>query len=181
MEPQAPHVFWPLHALVPMALFHLRPFYEPPVQVPDVPSNFDKAIMQQLEISGEIVFRGQQKPGQFAFIPVKPDKRFFVNVDLETNVAKMTTAHLPTSSIIAELHTFSCVRGIYGESKDNRKRDWLPTIIWSFSMDALCVGLVFMVAGSLYMAFQIKQNRIWMLASFVLGVLVCSFFIWGLA
>jgi len=156
---------------------------EQPVQMPDAISNFEKTktIMQQLNMSGEIIFRGRQKPGQFTFIVVRPNKRFFVNVILETNIAQITNVDLPTSAIITELHTFSGIRGIWGESKANSQRDWLPTIIWSISMDALCVGLIFMVASSIYMAVQVKQNRVWCLISFVLGVAVCSFFIWGLA
>ena len=156
---------------------------EHPVQMPDLNSNIENAkdIMNQLNISGEIIFRGKQRPGQFAFIAMRPNERYFVNINLKTRIAKVNTVNPQTAAVIGVLHTFSGVRGIWGESKENSQRDWLPTVIWSFSMDALCVGLIFMVISSLYMALQIKQNRTWCIVSFALGTLICSFFLWGLA
>ena len=151
------------------------------VRMPDVPINMEKAkhIMEQLSISGEIIFRGKQKPGQFAFIAMRPNERVFVNTNLESSVAKVTTVKAEPTAMLEGLHTFSGIRGIWGESSS--VRDWLPTQIWSFCMDALCVGLIITVISSIYMAIQIKQNRIWCLVSLVLGSVICSFFIWGLA
>ena len=151
------------------------------VRMPDVPTNMEKAknIMGQLNISGEIIFRGKQRPGQFAFIAMRPDERIFVNTNLESSVAKVTTVKAEPIAMLESLHTFNGIRGIWGEAES--ERDWLPTRIWSFSMDALCVGLILTVISSVYMAVQIKQNRIWCLVSFALGSVICSFFIWGLA
>jgi len=155
---------------------------EQPVRMPDATSNTEKAqaLMQQLNLTGEIIFRGQQRPGQFTFIAMRPNHRVFVNVNLQTNVAKLNVVKTQQLTATLEiLHTFSGVRPIWREAEP--QRDWLPTQIWSLSMDALCVGLIFIVASSLYMAFQIKQNRAWCLISFTFGTLLCSFFIWGLS
>ena len=154
---------------------------EQTVQMPEADSKTEKAraLMQQLNLTGEILFQRQQKPGRFIFVAMRPHKRVFVNVDLQTNVAKLNTVKAQFTATLGILHTFSGVRPIWREAEP--QRDWLPTQIWSFSMDALCFGLVFMVASSLYVAFQIKQNRAWCLISLTLGTLLCSFFLWGLS
>ena len=60
-------------------------------------------------------------------------------------------------------------------------RDWLPTQVWSFCMDAICVGLLFLIGSSLYMGWQLKDQRKGYVVSLVLGVMVSSLFLWGLA
>ena len=154
---------------------------EQSVRFPEAASDPAKAkdLMEQLEISGEIIFRGQQKPEQFTFVAVRPNQRIFVNVDLQKDIAKMNLVKAQPTAMLEILHTFTGVRGIWRES--NPKRDWIPTIIWSFGMDVLSIGLIFLVVSSLYMGFQLKEKRRWILITFGLGVLVCSFFIWGLA
>lgn len=158
-----------------------RSAQEQPVQMPDATSNTEKAqsLMQQLDLTGEIIFRGKQKSGQFTFIAMRPNQRVFVNVNLQTSVAKLNVVKAQPTATLEILHTFSGVRPIWQEAEP--QRDWLPTQIWSFSMDALCVGLIFIVASSLYMAFQIKQKRALCLISFTFGTLICAFFLWGLA
>ena len=124
---------------------------EQTVQMPKALTNTEKAkdIMKQLNISGEIIFRGQQKAGQFAFITMRPNERFFVNITLQNNIAKVNRVKAQPIATLEILHTFSGIRGIWRES--DSQRDWLPTRIWSFSMDALCVGLILIVVSSLYL------------------------------
>jgi hypothetical protein len=158
-----------------------RTTQERSVRFPEVASDLAKAkdLMGQLEISGEIILRDQQKPGHFAFIAVRPNQRIFVNIDLQKDIAKMNLVKAQPTATLEILHTFTGVRGIWRES--DPKRDWIPTRFWSFGMDALGIGLIFLVVSSLYMGFQLKERRLWILLTFGLGVLVCSFFIWGLA
>jgi len=154
---------------------------EQSVRFPEAVSDLAKAkdLMEQLEISGEIILRDQQKPGHFAFVVVRPNQRIFVNIDIQKDIAEMKLVKAQPTATLEILHTFTGVRGIWRES--NPKRDWIPTRIWSFNMDALSIGLIFLVVNSLYMAFQLKEKRRWILITFGLGVLACSFFIWGLA
>ncbi len=135
-------------------------------------------LMDQLGVTGEAIFRGDQKPGSFAFIAMRPNKRKFVNVNLETNMAKVTHVEGKFAQMLGTLHTFSGVRPIWGERES--VRDWLPTRIWSFSIDALSVGLILLVGSSLYMGFQMREKRRQVLVSLALGTFICSFFIWGL-
>ncbi len=136
-------------------------------------------LMGQLNLIGEAIFRGDQKPGQFAFIAMRPDERTFVIVNLENQLAKVTHVEGNVGQMLGNLHTFSGVRPIWGERES--VRDWLPTRIWSFSIDALAVGVILLVASSLYMGFRQKEKRIPVTISLVIGIAVCSFFIWGLA
>jgi hypothetical protein len=54
------------------------------------------------------------------------------------------------------------------------------TRIWTFFMDALCIGLIFMVLSSMYMWYQLRQGRILGLVVTVAGFLSVAFFLWGL-
>lgn len=154
---------------------------EHPVEMRASGTQLEKAqhLMEQLDLVGEAIFRGDQKPGQFAFIAMRPDERSFVTVNLETNVAKVTHVTGNFGQMLGNLHTFSGVRPIWGEHES--VRDWLPTRIWSFSIDALAVGVILLVASSLYMAFRQREKRVPVAASLLIGIAVCAFFIWGLA
>lgn len=138
-------------------------------------------IMGQLGLRGEVVFKGKQKPGQFGFIALRPNKRLFVTVDLATHNARLMTVtpKHAFAGLLNGLHVFTGVRGIYQE-KDSI-RDWLPTVIWSLCMDALCVGLMALVLSALYMAWQRQGDRLGVAVSFVLGVGVFAYFVWGQA
>jgi hypothetical protein len=152
-----------------------------PVEMLDAGDQITKArhLMDQLDLTGEALFQGVPKPGQFTFVAMRPDERTFVNVNLETKVAKVTHVEGNFGQMLGNLHTFSGVRPIWREKES--KRDWLPTILWSISIDALSIGVILLVMSSLYMGYRLKEKRRLVLASLGLGILLCSFFIWGLA
>lgn len=157
-----------------------RATIERPVEMPGEGDPLAKAqrLMVQLDLVGEAIFRGAQKEGQFVFIAMRPDERTFVNVDLETSVAKVTHVTGNFGQMMGNLHTFSGVRPIWGELES--VRDWLPTVLWSLSIDALSVAVIVLVGSSLYMGFRRRENRIPAAASLALGTAVCWFFIWGI-
>jgi hypothetical protein len=138
-----------------------------------------KELRDQLELEGEIILRAQRNPEKFGFMVMRPNKRFGVNVDLATNVATVNDVKSPSVGILGDLHTFSGVRAIWNEPI--QERDWIMTRIWSFSIDAVSIGLILIVISSLYMGLKIKENRQWAVVSLALGILVCSFFVWGLS
>ena len=158
-----------------------RTTVEKTVEMLESGDSLEKAhhLMGQLDLVGEAIFRGDQKPGQFAFLAMRPDERTFVVVDLETNLAKVTLVEGNVGQTLGNLHTFSGVRPIWGERES--VRDWLPTRIWSFSIDALAVGVILLVASSLYMGFRQRDKWKPVLVSLGLGIAVCAFFIWGFA
>ena len=136
-------------------------------------------LMGQLDLIGEAIFRGAQKEGQFVFIAMRPDERTFVNVDLDTSIAKVTHVTGNFGQMMGNLHTFSGVRPIWGELESTR--DWLPTVLWSLSIDVLSIAVIILVGSSLYMGFRRKETRIPAAASLLVGIAICWFFIWGLA
>lgn len=136
-------------------------------------------VMEQLGITGEVLLRGPKKEGFFNFGVIRPNKRVFVSVDLQASVAKLNNVDLSIAGTLGDLHTFTGVRGIWREKPSIR--DWLPTRIWSFCMDAICGGLLFLIGSSLYMGWQLKDQRKGYVVSLVLGVAASSFFLWGLA
>ena len=62
-----------------------------------------------------------------------------------------------------------------------RTRDWLPTMLWTLSMDALCVGLIFWVSSSLYMWYELDSKRRLGFTALGAGILCYGFFVFGLS
>ncbi len=154
--------------------------YEQTLEIPksEDPVARAKAFQDQLGLTGEIILRKQRKPGAFAFMVMRPNYRHAINVDLTTGTAKINHVTIQASQIIGQMHTFSGVRGMWNEPQ--QERDWIVTRLWSLSMDAVCIGLIILVLSSLYMAFQIKEKRLWVGLSFGLGLLLCAYFLVGL-
>jgi hypothetical protein len=135
-----------------------------------------RRLMQQLDISGEIeqITRHPETEG-FDVRVVKPG----VIIDIKThlNTQSATVAQIQTNGwgVLQMLHQFNGVR--IGEP--TRKRDWLMTRIWTFSMDSLAVGILIMVFSSLYMWYPLKPKRRLGLIILGLGILSCGFFVFG--
>ena len=160
----------------------LRTSVDQTVMMPKAGTDLEKAtdIMDQLGISGEVLIRGNAPEGQFNFTCVRPNLRQFVSVDFVTFDATLQLVDLHLVGTLGDLHTFTGVRGIYREP--NSVRDWLPTRIWSFGMDAVAIGVILMVLTSLYMGWQrFKAHPVGSLVSFALGAILTVYFIWGLA
>ena len=159
----------------------IRTKSERPVQLPaEVDGTVRaKALREQLGITGEIIVpKVQRTQGHFTFMAVKPNHRTAVNVDLESQIAIVTEITLNRWAVLGELHTFTGMRGMWNES--NPERDWFMSQLWSFTMDAVSVGLIFLVISSLYMWYILKQNQLWGLVAFGIGMFSCAFFLWGL-
>lgn len=136
-------------------------------------------LKAQLGLEGEILLRAQRNPQKFFFMVFRPNHRYGVSVDLATSVATINNVKPQPVGVLADLHTFTGVRAIWNEPV--QERDWVMTRLWSFSIDALSIGVILIVLSSLYMGLRVKENRAWVIGSLVAGVLACSFFIWGLA
>ncbi|TWU42379.1 hypothetical protein [Novipirellula artificiosorum] len=145
------------------------------VNMPESGTRLDKAwdIMRQLNLRGEVYFMREPAPGTFGFLCMRPNVRDFVTVQLDsgdTAINHVTPKNRSIAAIINQMHVFT---GNLGE----RQRDWLPTKIWSFSMDALAIGLIVLVLSSLYMGWH-SPHRIGVVISFVLGMAVFAYFMW---
>ena len=157
-----------------------RSEFEQPVELPSGTDDqaTAMALLEQLGISGEVIFMVPKKD-HLTFRVLRPNRRMVVDVDLQSRKALVRTAIPKAYGVMLALHTSTGVRTIWNEPQP--QRDWIMTRVWSFSMDAICAGLIFLVCSSLYMWFQLKHKRL--LGSIVLGAgtLSCAFFIWGLS
>ena len=157
-----------------------RSEFEQPVELPSGADDqaTAEALLEQLGISGEIIFMVPKKD-HLTFRVNRPNRRRVVDVDLHSRKALVRTAIPNAGGVLLSLHTNTGVRTIWNEPEPHR--DWVMTSIWSFCMDAICAGLIFMVLSSLYMWYQLKPKRL--LGSLVLGLgtLSCAFFVWGLS
>ena len=150
-----------------------------PIQPPAERDDLEKAqdLMQQLGISGEVEWPATPAaPGRFDFRVAKPGRMMEIKTDLAAGRATVERMEVNGWGVLTMLHTFSGVR----VNDPKAQRDWLATKIWSFSMDALAVGLLFMVCSSYYMWYRLQAKRRWGWIALGLGMLSCGFFAAGL-
>jgi hypothetical protein len=151
-----------------------------PVEMPAGGDDREKALalMEQLDLQGEYL-QSPQKAGHFLFRVLRPSRRYFVDVDLETQQAVVRTVTPQLAGRLGDLHTTNGVRAIWRESPATV--DWAMTRVWVFAMDALGIAMILMVISSLYMWIQLDKKRIPGAIALLLGCAVCALFIWGLA
>lgn len=136
-----------------------------------------RAIMTQLAIRGEILWTvTRTDPNQFEFQVRRPGHFFFIKADLARKRVTMQQSDVNLWGVIKALHTFT---GVQMDDPRN-SRDWALTTLWAFSMDAVAIGLIFMVLSSLYMWFEIPQKRLPGAVVLGLGSLICCLFCVGL-
>ena len=84
--------------------------------------------------------------------------------------------HVNKSGVLNMLHSFSGVRRMDRTLRPN----WWLTQMWRFSMDALAVGLSFLVLSGIYIWYSRAQNRRGGMIALFLGVLTLAGFVAGL-
>ena len=146
---------------------------------PEVKGDLGQAreILRQLGIEGEILWTTTRtNANQFDFQVRRPGHFFFIKADLTQKRVTMRQADVNLWGVMKVLHTFT------GVSMDDSRqsRDWALTSVWAVSMDAVAVGMIFMILSSLYMWFELPQKR--RLGAIVLGLgaLTCGLFCIGL-
>ena len=106
----------------------------------------------------------------------RPGQFIDVKADIHNQRATVRRTQVNRWGILYNLHTFIGVR----MNNPNMERDWLLTKIWSFSIDALALGLLFMVLSSYYMWYGLMGKRRLGMIALALGMLSCGFFVVGL-
>jgi len=146
---------------------------------PDVKGDLGQAreILRQLGIEGEILWTTTRTDANlFEFQVRRPGHFFFIKADLAQERVTVRQSDVNLWGVIKVLHTFTGV-----QMEDARQsRDWALTSVWAFSMDAVAVGLIFMVLSSLYMWFELPQKRLLGAVVLGLGSLTCGLFCLGL-
>jgi hypothetical protein len=136
-----------------------------------------RSVMRQLNIEGEIDWVATPAaPGRFDFRVSRPGGNHEIKVDLNAGTASVQRTNLNGWNVTRILHTFTGVRAADARSA----RDWIVTTIWALAMDAVALGLVLMVATSLWMWWNLKGKRSGGAAALALGCLVCGWFVAGL-
>ena len=152
--------------------------YERTVDLPGGDSETARAhdLMRQLGLKvGEIEWP-PRTPDRFDFNIAVPGRAVQVQVDLLTRRATVQQIDRSLWSAARISHTFSGWR--YNNPANSR--DWLPTSLWVFAMDALAVGLLVMVCGSYYMWYRIKSRRALGWIVLAAGFASCGLFVFGL-
>ena len=136
----------------------------------------DKArlLMTQLELEGELEIPPVKgDPATFSFRVTRPGESVSVNTDFGRGTATVKRTQVNAIGIGSMLHTFTGVRA----NDQTQRRDWVMTSLWSFSMDAVAIGIIILVLSSYYMWFRLGSKRLGGAASVGLGFLVCLFFV----
>lgn len=152
---------------------------EQTIKVPAAGTDLARArdIMRQLGVAGEIEWTAARPaPGRFEFRVQRPGRTIEVKADLDRAIAGVQETQVNGWGITRTLHTFTGTR----LSAPTAERDWWLTKLWTFSMDALAVGMVLLVLTSLMLAWQRREKWIASATAFALGVAVCGFFVFGL-
>jgi hypothetical protein len=99
-----------------------------------------------------------------------------LTADLGRGSAMVEEIQLNAWGKVRMLHTFN------GQPANARSagRDWLWTRLWSLAMDALAVGLILLIAGSLVLAYERREHRVGASVALGLGLAVSAFFVFGL-
>lgn len=149
------------------------------VRLPEGASDLDqaRAAMRQLGIEGEIGWNaGRRDPRFLEFNVTRPGRVYQVQADIAQHQAGVTLMEFNVWGVVRSLHTFV---GVSPDDPRNR-RDWIPTTLWAFSMDAVAAGVAFMAFSGLYMWWGLREKRAAGMAALMLGVALCGLFVIGL-
>jgi hypothetical protein len=134
-------------------------------------------IMGQLGIEGEILWTTTRtEPSRLDFQVRRPGHFFFIKADWAQEHAVVQRSDVNLCGVMKILHTFS--GNVADDSRNSR--DWWLTYLWAYSMDAVAVGLIYMVLSSLYMWLRLPHKRMPGALFLSLGLLSCGLFCLGL-
>ena len=146
---------------------------------PDVNGDLAQArdVLRQLGIDGEILWTTTRTdPGQLEFQVRRPGHFFFINANWTQGSATVRQAEVNLWGVMKVLHTFD--GNVANDPRNGR--DWALTYVWAYSMDAVAVGLIYMVLSSVYMWLQLPKKRLPGAVVLGLGCLSCGLFCIGL-
>lgn len=137
-------------------------------------------LMGQTGVWGEIeriTSRAEAESPGLDVRVLKPGRITDIKADFRAGRATVEQIQTNTWGVVHWLHHFTGVR----MDRPEMRRDWAMTYLWSLAMDAVCIGLIFLVASALYMWYpEIGKRRLgW---SFLgAGVFSCGLFVFGLS
>ncbi len=152
---------------------------EQTIVMPNATSELPRAqnLMRQLDLAGEIEWTATRPTAErFDFRVQRPGRTVDVRVDIARQTASVQEISVNSWGVFRTLHTFTGIRA----NAPTAQRDWWLTKLWSFSMDALALGLVFLVVTSIVLAIERREKWPGATIAFGLGLSTCAFFVLGL-
>lgn len=152
---------------------------EQTISVPSAATDLLRAqdLTRQLALAGEIEWTAARPtPDRFDFRVQRPGRTVDVRVDLAKQSATVQEIRVNSWGVLRALHTFTGTRA----NAPTAERDWWLTKLWSFSMDALAVGLVLLVLTSVALAIERREKWLGAAIALGLGMGACGFFGFGL-
>jgi uncharacterized protein len=135
------------------------------------------AVMAQLGIRGEVSAElSSDSPSVLRFRSVRPGEIVEVSVDKAKGAATVNRIRVNRWGILNMLHSFTGVR----RSDPALHQNWWATGVWRLSMDALSIGLAFMVLSGLCVWFMRSRRRAGGIVALLLGTAIAGFFLAGL-
>lgn len=150
---------------------------ESTVRIPSAPTNLAKTqdLMGQLGLSGEID-QITSKPDHFDFRLGKPGQIVNVAVDLASAKASVKQIKVNTWGVLNSLHHLT---GVHADNPA-LARNRIATRIWSFALDATCVGMLLLALGGVWVWCRRKESLLPGFIALLLGLLACGFFVFAL-
>jgi hypothetical protein len=134
-------------------------------------------IMRQLGIHGDILWTTTRiDPSQLEFQVRRPRHFYFIKANWTQKRATVIQSDVNLWGVMKILHTFD--GNVLNDPRNHR--DWALTTLWAYSMDAVALGLIYMVASSLLMWFRLPHKRVPGVIVLGLGTLSCGLFCVGL-
>lgn len=146
---------------------------------PDAVGDLGQArdIMRQLGVEGDILWTTTRADAtELDFQVRRPGHFFAIKANWARKHASVQQSDVNLWGVMKALHTFD--GNVIDDSRNHR--DWIFTTVWCLSMDAVAIGLIYMVLSSLWMWFRIPAKRVSGSIVLALGVLSCAFFCFGL-
>jgi hypothetical protein len=153
--------------------------FESPVRRPATDEDLAIArdLMRQLGIAGEINQTERSvADDRFEFQVTRPGQTLNVEASFATGRAEVKEIRVNAYGVMDALHHLTGV----SLTDPARQRDWVLTRVWSFSMDAVAVGLLVLVSSGLYLWYRLRRKRRLGLLVLGIGTTTCVFFLFGL-
>jgi hypothetical protein len=132
-----------------------------------------REVLAQVGVSGEIGWSGSPRKGsRLVFRAARPGRSWEIDADLAARTAEVTSTALNGWGALHTLHVFSGANGPPGHA-----RNWVMTKVWSFAMDAVAVGLVFMVGSGWWVWLGSGRRRRTGFAALAAGAAVAAAFL----
>jgi hypothetical protein len=113
-----------------------------------------KAVMSQIDVSGEVGFtRYTKTTHRFAFPVSRPGLEMLVDVDLAARSA--TLSRRPTSAV----ESFAYLHKMPGPHNVAIRGNWIGTRIWRWFADATVYLMLFISISGIYLWWAIKAER----------------------